>query len=254
MPCPQHRPSFIGIGLFLAVVLSLPPGPAHGASVDHGLYAQLLERYVKDGVVDYSGFQKERRTLEAYLDLLAEIDTDTLTPDEQFAFFVNAYNAWTIWLILTKYPNIESIKDLGSLFKSPWKMEIARIDGELMSLDHIEHGILRKRFPDPRVHFAVNCASKSCPPLLSEPYRGATLDRQLDGATRDFINDPENNRLEGDTLYVSKIFDWYGEDFDGEIVGFFLRYARADLKRRLEQNRDRIDVKYLDYDWSLNGY
>ncbi|MBW2206539.1 MAG: DUF547 domain-containing protein [Deltaproteobacteria bacterium] len=170
-----------------------------------------------------------------------------------FAFYVNAYNAWTIKLILTGYPGIESIKDLGSLFKSPWKKKICRIDGEVITLDDIEHNILRPQFKDPRVHFAVNCASKGCPPLLAEPYTGSRLDKQLNQVTRAFINDPKRYRIEKDTLFVSKIFKWFSEDFNNDVIGFFLQYAEGDLKKTLESNRGKIKVKYLDYDWSLNG-
>jgi len=151
------------------------------------------------------------------------------------------------------YPNIKSIKDLGSLFKSPWKKKIARIDGDVITLDNIEHDILRPRFNNPRIHFAVNCASKSCPPLKSEPYQGEVLDRQLTEMTEALINNTESNRLEHKTLYVSSIFKWYSEDFNDDIVGFFKKFAKGELKERLDQNAGDIDVEYLDYDWSLNG-
>jgi hypothetical protein len=221
-------------------------------TVDHTLYGELLEKYVKNGLVDYRGFKNEESKLDEYLRILEGVSTKNLTRNEQFAFYVNAYNAWTIKLILSEYPDIESIKDLGSIFRSPWKKKICRIDGDIVSLDHIEHNILRPRFRDPRVHFAVNCASKGCPPLRSEPYVGARLDAQLDEMTAAFINDPDRTRLEGSTLYVSKIFDWFSEDFD-DLVGFVLQYARGELKTQLEDRRSSVKVKYLDYDWSLNG-
>ena len=221
--------------------------------VDSSIYAGLLGKYVKDGVVDYEGFKSEEVKLDQYLKVLEKTDTKTLSRNEQFAFYVNAYNAWTIKLILSGYPGIKSIKDLGSLFKNPWKKKICRIDGEVIALDDIEHNILRPRFKDPRVHFAINCAAKSCPPVRSEPYRGGDLDQQLDEMTRAFINELESNRLEGHTLYVSSIFKWFAEDFNKDIVGFFLKYAKGDLKEQLEVNKEKIKVKYLDYDWSLNG-
>jgi hypothetical protein len=120
-------------------------------------------------------------------------------------------------------------------------------------LDDIEHKILRPRFKDPRVHFAVNCASKGCPPLRSEPYYGSTLEQQLDEVTRGFINDQGRNRLEDQTLYVSRIFKWFSKDFDNDVVGFFAKYAESDLKERLIAGGGKIRVTYLDYDWSLNG-
>jgi len=221
--------------------------------VGHGLYGELLQKYVKNGVVDYQGFKKEEAKLDQDLIILEKTDTKALSRNEQFAFYINAYNAWTIKLILGTYPGIKSIKDLGSLFKSPWKTKIARIDGEVLTLDNIEHDILRPRFKDPRIHFAVNCAAKSCPPLRSEAYRGDVLDQQLTEMTEAFVNDPTRNRLEGNTLYVSSIFKWYSEDFNNDIVEFFMKYTRGELRERLKKNPKEIKVEYLDYDWSLNG-
>jgi hypothetical protein len=224
-----------------------------GEVVDHSIYGELLGKYVKNGWVNYQGFKNEEGKLDRYLKVVEETHTENLSRSEQFAFYINAYNAWTIKLILSEYPGVASIKDLGSILKSPWKKKFCRIDGDLVTLDHIEHGILRPRFRDPRVHFAVNCASKSCPPLISEPYLGSTLDQQLDDTVRAFVNDPEHNRFEGDTLYASKIFKWFAKDFDHDVYGFFLQYAENDLKKVLATKRDMARVKYLDYDWSLNG-
>ncbi|MDZ7696355.1 MAG: DUF547 domain-containing protein [Deltaproteobacteria bacterium] len=228
--------------------------PAWSAvKVDNTLYAELLGKYVKDGVVDYQGFKDEEAKLDRYLKILEQTDPKALSRNEQFAFYINAYNAWTIKLILSDYPGVESIKDLGSFFKSPWKKKIARIDGDVITLDNIEHDILRPRFKDPRIHFAVNCASKGCPPLRSEPYRGDRLDEQLTQMTKAFVNNPKYNRLQENTLSVSSIFKWYSEDFNDDIVGFFRKYAEGNLKERLQKQAGEIDVEYLDYDWSLNG-
>jgi hypothetical protein len=222
------------------------------ADVDNRIYAELLQRYVKDGIVDYRGFKSDEANLDRYLEILAQVDPQALPKDERFAFYVNAYNAWTIKLILSRYPNLQSIKDLGSFLRSPWKKELARIDGKILTLDNIEHDILRPQFKDPRVHFAVNCASKGCPPLLGEPYAGARLNQQLEGVTKAFINNPQRNRLDNNLLYVSKIFKWFADDFNNDIVGFFKRYADEPMKTELER-RATIKLKYLEYDWSLNG-
>ena len=152
------------------------------ATADHSIYADLLAKYVQKGVVNYQGFRTEEPRLDQYLEALEQTDPRKLSRNEQFAFYTNAYNAWTIKLILSGYPNIKSIKDLGTFLKSPWKKKICRIDGDVLTLDDIEHNILRPRFKDPRVHFAVNCASKGCPPLLSEPYRGDILDEQTESS------------------------------------------------------------------------
>lgn len=222
-------------------------------TVDHNLYGELLNEYVENGMVDYQGFKTDEVKLDQYLKILEKTNINELSRDEQFAFYVNAYNAWTIKLILSGYPGIESIKDLGNIFKSPWEKKIVRVNGDVITLDDVEHNILRAQFKDPRVHFAVNCASKSCPPLISEPYRGSTLDQQLDQSTRAFINDPDSNYLKGNKLYVSRIFKWFSEDFNDDVIGFFLKYAEGDFKKTLEEKKDDLKIKYLPYDWSLNG-
>jgi hypothetical protein len=236
-----------------ALILSAALPAAFAGAVDHGLYAELLLKYVKNGWVDYAGFKADEGRLDRYLGILEHVEPDALERDEQFAFYINAYNAWTIKLILSGYPGIKSIKDLGGLFQSPWKKEFVRIHGKVLSLDQIEHDILRPRFRDPRVHFAVNCASKGCPPLLPEPYRGDRLDDQLNRVTVEFLNQPAHSRLEGRRLWVSSIFKWFSEDFTPSVVDFYLKYAQGELKRSLEAERDRIELRYMDYDWSLNG-
>ena len=222
-------------------------------AVDHGIFAELLAKYVKNGVVSYAGFKSEEARLDQYLKVLEQVDPESLPRQEQFAFYIDAYNAWTVKLILTGYPGLKSIKDLGGLLQSPWSKEFVHLHGKILSLDDIEHNILRPRFKDPRVHFAINCSAKSCPPLMAEPYRGDALDAQLTRATSDFLNRPANSRLEGNVLWVSSIFKWFAEDFNNDVIGFYQKYAAGELKQKLEAGRGRIDVKYLDYDWSLNG-
>jgi hypothetical protein len=250
----RKMPATAIFALFIAaVVIGQPSFGATGSTVNHSLFGDLLKKYVHNGNVNYAGFKSEEAELNQYLDLLAKVDPETLSRNEQFAFYANAYNAWTIKLILTKYPNIKSIKELGFLGTGPWKQKVVRLRGELVSLDHIEHDILRPRFKDPRVHFAINCAAKSCPPLRSEPYRGDILDQQLDTATRSFLNNPQNYRLDGNVFYVSRIFDWFSEDFNDDVIGFYLKYATGDLAKKLDPGRSKIRIAYLDYDWSLNG-
>jgi hypothetical protein len=222
-------------------------------AVDHSEFGALLAKHVRDGVVDYAGFKADEARLDRYLATHEKVDPESLARNEQFAFYINAYNAWTVKLILTGYPGVKSIKDLGSIFQSPWKKEFVRINGQTLTLDDIEHKILRPRFKDARVHFAINCASKSCPPLIPEPYRGAVLDTQLDRATGNFLNTPGNYRLEGDTLWVSSIFKWFAGDFNDDPAGFYRTHAKGELKKQLDKHGDRIKVKFLDYDWSLNG-
>ena len=239
--------------VFLAGAVLRPSSAVAGAVVDHALYAQLLNSYVHEGQVNYDGFKRDESKLDQYLEMLATIDPQDLTADERFAFYANAYNAWTIKVILSKYPKISSIKELGLFNTGPWRKKLVRLDGRVLSLDNIEHDILRPQFKDPRVHFAINCAAYSCPPLRSEPYVGSRLDDQLDEATRAFINHPDRTYLDGDSLYVSKIFKWFAEDFNDDPTTFVLRYAQGRFKSELSARGDGVKVKYLSYDWSLNN-
>jgi hypothetical protein len=245
---------FFAFCLLISLLLGIfsPSQKTAAATVDHEIWAELLGKYVKPGGVDYTGFKSEEGKLDQYLKVLEHTDLKTLSHNELFAFYINAYNAWTIKLILSAYPGVKSIKDLGNFFKSPWEKKFVHINGEVVTLDYIEHHILRPQFKDPRVHFAINCSAASCPPLRPEPYLGSTLDQQLDQSTRSFINNPNSYRFEGDTLYVSRIFEWFSEDFNGDVVGFYLKYAQDGLKEKLAEKKDVIQVKYLPYDWSLN--
>jgi hypothetical protein len=237
-----------------ALILLLGLFLAYSAHADDSLYAQLLGKYVHAGVVDYAGLKADEARLDDYLAALEHTHPAALDLESRKALYINAYNAWTLKLILTGYPGVKSIKDLGGLFAGPWRRELVRIEGKVLTLDEVEHGILRKPpFTDPRIHFAVNCASRSCPPLRSEPYVGEGLDRQLDAAARDFINAPGNTVPDGDLVRVSKIFDWYGQDFGDAPLDFVRRYALGDLKAKLDALGSRARVRFLDYDWSLNG-
>jgi hypothetical protein len=226
-------------------------GPAD-TKVDHSSFGNLLKRHVIAGRVDYNGFKADNIELMAYLSMLSRINPNHLPRAEQIAFYINLYNAWTIHLVLTRYPNITSIKDLGSLFKSPWKKRIVNLFGDFVSLDHIEHEVLRPKFQDPRIHFAINCASKGCPPLLNEPYTGAKLETQLRTAAKEFINDPNHNYIGGDVLYVSRIFKWFRDDFGNDLIAYLIKYADRSLNDELNTKRYQLKIKFMDYDWSLN--
>lgn len=248
----MKREFIITIILFQCFVSQSSAAESVSGVVDHGRFASLLGSHLRNGRVDYAGFKAEETKLDAYLDELSRIDPDQLDRNEQFAFYINLYNAWTIKLILTRYPDVSSIKDLGSLFQSPWQKKVVRLQKQRVTLDYLEHDILRPRFNDPRVHFAVNCASKSCPPLLSEPYTGSDLELQLHRVTQAFINDPHSNFIKSNTLYVSRIFKWFRDDFNNDIIAFFYLYATGELKHQLQNSKTQSIVKFLDYDWSLN--
>ncbi len=238
------------------MVLLFQALPATAAGLDNSLWKELLSDHVDyaSGRVDYAAFKEDESKLDAYLHVLQTTDRDALAPDERMAFYINAYNSATIKLILMHYPDIDSIRDIGGLFSGPFSKKFIELEGETYSLDNIEHDILRPEFRDARIHFAVNCASKSCPPLYDAPYTGADIDRQLDLVTRNFINNPERTWLEGDTLHVTRIMDWYREDFEreGGILGFVKQYAEGGLLKRLRALGDDVEIEFQDYDWSLN--
>lgn len=241
-------------------------------TLDHSIWDGLLQKHVQainDGhstTVDYTNFLKDRAQLGRYLTQLSSIkvdEFDTLNKDEQLALLINAYNAWTVEFILTKYPELKSIKELGSFFRSPWKKEFISFLGEQRSLDDIEHNLIRGsgRYKDARIHFAVNCASIGCPALRAEAFIASKLNAQLEEQTQLFLSDTSRNRLTKDGLEVSSIFKWYREDFEkgwsgvDSLESFFALYSDA-LKLSDQQVLDlqegSLDIKFLDYDWRLN--
>ena len=238
----------------LAAVLIHPVFSFSGGPVDNRLWAELLKDHVTGGRVDYDGFKQDEVKLDQYLAVLSATDPSALSYNHRFAFYINAYNAFTIKLILTRYPGINSIKEISSFFSNPWSRKFIPLNGFKVSLDHIENDILRTRFKDPRIHFAINCAARSCPSLSSIPYEGDTLETRLDEQTRQFINDPGNTFLKGNTLFVSRIFKWFEDDFSGNPLGFIRQHAEDPLKQALDKAsaRGSIDLEPLYYDWTLN--
>ena len=214
---------------------------------------------------DYRGFQADRAALKGYLDSLSAVpqaEYDAWNKAQKLAFLLNAYNAFTIDLILTEYPKIKSIKDLGSLLSSPWKKKFFSLLGKQRSLDDVEHGTIRAPgvFDDPRIHMAANCASVGCPALRNEAYTGDRLDAQLDDAVARFLSDRSRNRFNPQTgrLEASKIFDWYGKDFAaraGSVQKWLAKYADLiadDPKHRATVRDAGTKLDFLDYDWALN--
>lgn len=235
-------------------IMLFAAGTTQGAV--HDPWTALLKTHVEDGRVDYLGFKRDEDKLDGYLAALAAVSPRALNREERLAFYINAYNSYTVKLILTNFSKgrpVKSIKHIGGLFASPWSISFVDIGGETISLDTLEHKIIRPQFKDPRVHFAINCASKGCPPLMNEAYAGRSLDRQLEANTRSFLNHPDNTFVDKDRLYVTKIFSWFAEDFNHDIIGFLREYATGRLLLELDKAGSSLQVKYLDYDWSLNG-
>lgn len=209
----------------------------------HAAWSILLNKYVDaHGQVDYKGFMADSTALNAYLNtLLRNVPGPAAPKEEQLAFYINLYNAATVKLILNNYP-LKSIKDI----KNPWERDWIPLAGKLISLGYLEHQILRK-MGEPRIHFAINCASNSCPKLANIAYSPVLLESQLEEATRGFIRDSTRNQLGSEHLELSQIFNWYKKDFtkDGSLSEYIAPYARASI-------RPSAKITYLKYDWNLN--
>ncbi len=217
----------------------------------HGLWTELLKKNVsKDGKVNYKGFQADSLGLNSYLQYLSENPpSKSASKAEKTAFWINAYNAFTVKLITKHYP-IKSIKDIkrGIPFvNTVWDIKFIKIGGETYDLNNIEHSILRKKLFDPRLHFALNCASTSCPKLLNEAFEVSTLEQQLQRVTKDFIQDASKNEISSTTPKLSMIFSWYKGDFTKKtsLIAFVNQYSTTKIAPN-------ANLSFKEYDWSLN--
>ena len=227
---------------------------AYAFDHSHKAWDQILKNFTKveskQTLVDYQKIKKDFKKLDSYLNDLTAVNQTSFkkwTKDDQLAFLINAYNAFTIKLIINHFP-IKSIKDIGSFFSSPWKKEFFSLFGEKSYLDKIEHETIRKQFNEPRIHFAVNCASISCPSLFPEAFTGNKLNSQLDKVTKHFLNNRTKNMYDKtkQILHLSKIFKWYAGDFEKKFKSIenFVKKYLTDITIK--------DIEYMDYDWNLN--
>lgn len=219
--------------------------------VSHDIFDGLLKKYVdKNGNVNYIGLKKDQKILDSYLTLLSSNEPSaSWSKDEQLAYWINAYNAFTISLVVKHYP-VASIKEIRpgiSFINSVWDIKFIKIGKETYDLNNLEHGIIRKKFDEPRVHFAINCASYSCPALRNEAYTADKLDAQLTDAAKSFLADKNKNEFTADRITISKIFDWFTGDFkkNGSLIDFLNKYAPVKINAKAK-------IDYKDYLWSLN--
>jgi hypothetical protein len=232
--------------------------PALAAEFDHthALLDTVLAQYVKDARVDYVTLKAHPQDLNRYLDQVVAVSKSEFKKwdePQQIAFLSNAYNAYTLRLIIDHYP-VKSIKDIGSFFKGPWDQPVVKLFGETTDLNAVEHKILRVDYAEPRIHFSLVCAAKGCPPLRSEAYVGNRLDDQLADQAKRFLANPEKNRIAADsrTVYLSPIFKWYGKDFkkqSGSVLAALKPYWPGDSGTLVQND---FKIRYTDYDWSLN--
>ncbi len=258
----QQAPALEGSGSEGSGTAHVKPVASAGI-VNHSDFDRQLKQFVNGSRVDYTGWLKGKVTLDNYLARLAAVDETKLPRNERMAFHINLYNAATVQLILDHLPKgITSIKDIPSR----WDQEFVQIKSGKISLNHIEHKILRPDFKDSRIHFAINCASGGCPDLAPDAYTAADLNAQLNKARDVFFANNTKGVKTGDekgtlwgtnrTLRVSKIFDWFDDDFEreeGSIEGYVRKHGTAAQKAYLSKHKGDITVSYFDYDWKLNG-
>jgi hypothetical protein len=246
------RPLATLLLILVGLAAAAPDAPEAGL---HDPLDRLLGQFVRSGLVRYHAWAEStqaRQELTAYVDMLEAQRPAELTPSGELAYWINLYNAATLELVLAHYP-VKSIKDIGGILRSPWKREIVRVADRALTLNDIENEIIRPRFKDARIHFALNCASRGCRPLAAEAFRAELLDAQLDQVCRAALNDERWVALRGRQLILTKIFEWYRSDFvqdAGSIAAFVGRYHRgvADAAAK-----GRLDIEFSDYDWSLNA-
>ena len=222
----------------------------------HAALDRVLKARVKNERVDYVGLKANSKDLDLWLrgaSLVTEAQFNRWTQSQQLAFLINLYNAATLRMILDHYP-IKSIKDIGSFFKGPWKQEVVPMFGKTVTLEYLEHSVLRKKYAEPRIHFAIVCAAKGCPPLRGEAYVPDRLNEQLDEQGRIFLGTREKNRFEGGALYLSPIFKWFSEDFEkksGTVSKFVTPFFAPPVAKQIASAGE-PGIRYTDYDWSLN--
>jgi hypothetical protein len=258
--------------LIALLIMGIPAGAASDQHFDHTYadYESVLKTHVADGEVNYTDLKNSSEKLDSFLDSAAGVSEEHFrawSESQQLAFLINLYNAATLQLILDHFP-VKSIKDIGGFFKGPWSLKIVRLFGGTVTLDNLEHDIIRKQYDEPRIHMALVCAAKSCPPLRSEAYVAAKLNEQLEDQSRRFLASPAGLAIDEPAriVYLSSIFKWYGEDFvrgfapgdgfkgldkkENAMAHFIVQYKGPTQKAFLSAGGYKI--RYLDYDWSLN--
>jgi hypothetical protein len=249
----------------LSLLLFVANAQAQGFDQEHKDWTELLKKVVRtkpDGSSDvhYQGVLRDPVLLNRYLKNLGNLkqdEFDKFSKSEQMAFYINAYNAFTVKLVIDHYP-VPSIKKIGGILSSPWKMKFFRLFGREMTLDEVEHTILRKKYKEPRIHFAVNCASIGCPALRAEAFVGSRLDEQLAQQTQLFLRDKSRNYIDDakNKVFLSKIFNWFEEDFTANgssVQSFVATFMTDDPKIQEKLRKNAYDISYTDYNWDLNS-
>jgi hypothetical protein len=236
--------------------------PASAAEPDYKLWQDLLSKHYDPARgMDYKGLKQDKPALDRLRSQMAAVDVASLSRPEQLAYWINLYNVSVVGVVADNYP-VESIRDISTdpiirlnVFKKP----NVQVRGGTISLDDVENQKIREVFKDPRIHFAINCAAESCPPIRPEPFTGARIDQQLDDQARKFLNGPHGVRLEQDggelTLHVTKILDWFTDDFatwGGGTIPFLKKYLTPDKVKRIDAAKGKVELEFDEYSWKLN--
>lgn len=244
----------IFLGSFSGCSKKLNFGGQGTQPVSHEIWSELLGKYVNEqGKVNYKGFQQDSTKLNEYLTLLSKNppNSKNWTENERLAYWINAYNAFTIQIVARHYP-VASIRDISQGLNIPfvsttWDIKFIQIGDERIDLNNIEHSVIRERFAEPRIHFALVCAASSCPFLRYEAFTGDSLDAQLTDQAQRFINNSQRNKISPDAVMLSKIFKWYKGDFtrNQSLIDYVNKYANTKINKEAA-------IDFLEYDWSLN--
>lgn len=253
----------LAVSLIFSFLFLIHRGMAQEFDHSHSGFAGVLDKFVEvqdfSSKVNYAELKQKSEILREYLAQLSSVSTQQyqkFSEEQKLAFLINAYNAFTLQLVIEHYP-LKSIRDIGGVFRSPWKIKFFKLLERTRSLDQLEHEMIRSSFDEPRIHFAINCASIGCPGLAKEPYVATTLNQQLDRAAAIFLKDRSRNRLdpENGRIYLSKIFDWFGDDFRKKgrsLESFLVKYFELDARQKSALLAGEFDLEFLDYDWRLN--
>ena len=213
------------------------------------IFNELLQKHVtKNGIVDYKSFKTDKTKLDSFISYLEKTTpAKSWSANKQRAFWINAYNAYTIKIILENYP-LKSIMDIKQKGKTAWKIPFAKVGGKTYTLDHIEHEILRKKLFDPRIHVGVNCASGSCPKLGNMAFTEENIEASLEQLMKEFINDTTRNKLSKKKIQISEIFNWFKNDFtkNSSLIEYLNKYSDTEISKKAK-------ISFLKYDWTLNG-
>ncbi|MCL7753678.1 DUF547 domain-containing protein [Polaribacter sp. Z022] len=213
------------------------------------IFNELLQKHVtKNGIVDYKSFKTDKTKLDSFISYLEKTTpANSWSANKQRAFWINAYNAYTIKIILENYP-LKSIMDIKQKGKTAWKIPFAKVGGKTYTLDHIEHEILRKKLFDPRIHVGVNCASGSCPKLGNMAFTEENIEASLEQLMKEFINDTTRNKLSKKKIQISEIFNWFKNDFtkNSSLIEYLNKYSDTEISKKAK-------ISFLKYDWTLNG-